>query len=286
VSLFLQQAVNGVALGSVYALVALGLTLVYGVMRVPNFAHGALYMAGAYVTWTLVTSAGLHYVVATLFSIAAVALLAVATDQVAFRSVERASPVHQMVVALGLLYVLEGVADVIWGAEFRSLAAPVEGAVTLAGATVTNQRLLVIGCAVLVMVLLHLFLRRTFVGMSIAATAQDREGARLVGMDTRKVATITFAISGALAAIAGSLIAPLVLIHPHMGEAIILKAFVIVILGGMGSVPGAIVGGYLLGLTETMAGTYVAFAFSELIAFLVLVLVLAIRPAGLFGGAR
>jgi branched-chain amino acid transport system permease protein len=286
VSLFLQQAVNGVALGSVYALVALGLTLVYGVMRVPNFAHGALYMAGAYVTWSLATSAGLHYVVATLVSIVAVALLAVVTDQVAFRSVERASPVHQMVVALGLLYVLEGFADAIWGAEFRSLAAPVEGAVTLAGATVTNQRLLVIGCAVLVMVLLHLFLRRTFVGMSIAATAQDREGARLVGMDTRKVATTTFAISGALAAIAGSLIAPLVLIHPHMGETIILKAFVIVILGGMGSVPGAIVGGYLLGLTETMAGTYVAFAFSELIAFLVLVLVLAIRPAGLFGGAR
>jgi branched-chain amino acid transport system permease protein len=136
--------------------------------------------------------------------------------------------------------------------------------------------------AVATMLGLHVLLERTLVGMSIEAVAQDREGARLSGIDTRRVALLTFAISGALAAIAGSLIAPLVLVFPTMGAVVTLKAFVIVILGGMGSVPGAIVGGYLLALAETMAGTYVAFAFSELIAFALLVLVLAVRPTGLF----
>ena len=150
------------------------------------------------------------------------------------------------------------------------------------GVNITEQRILVIVAAVVTMVGLYLLLKRTLVGMSIEAMAQDREGALLVGIDTRRVALLTFAISGALAAVAGSLIAPLLLVFPNMGELIILKAFVIVILGGMGSVPGAILGGYLLALAETMAGTYVSFAFSELIAFGLLVLVLVIRPTGLF----
>ncbi|MGH7504998.1 MAG: branched-chain amino acid ABC transporter permease, partial [Longimicrobiales bacterium] len=147
---------------------------------------------------------------------------------------------------------------------------------------VTHQRLLVIVAAVGVMLLLHLFLTRTLAGMAIEATAQDREGARVVGIDTRRVALLTFAISAALAAVAGSLVAPLVLVSPVMGEVVNLKAFAIVILGGMGSVPGAIAGGYLLALAEVLGGTYVSFAFADLIGFAILVLVLAVRPTGLF----
>jgi len=281
-TLFLQQFVNGIALGSVYSLVALGLTLVYGVLKVPNFAHGALYMAGAYVSYVMLTSFGASYIVAMAVSVVVLAVLGGSMEWIVFRRLEGKTPVHSMIAALGLLFFMEGTADVIWGPTFRQVPTPFDGVVTLLGVNITEQRILVIVAAVVTMVGLYLLLKRTLVGMSIEAMAQDREGALLVGIDTRRVALLTFAISGALAAVAGSLIAPLLLVFPNMGELIILKAFVIVILGGMGSVPGAILGGYLLALAETMAGTYVSFAFSELIAFGLLVLVLVIRPTGLF----
>lgn len=281
-TLFFQQFVNGIALGSVYSLVALGLTLVYGVLKVPNFAHGALYMAGAYVSYVMLTSFGASYVVAMAVSVAVLAVLGGSMEWLVFRKLEGKTPVHSMIAALGLLFFMEGTADVIWGPTFRQVPTPFDGVVTLLGVNITEQRILVIVAAVVTMVGLYLLLKRTLVGMSIEAMAQDREGALLVGIDIRRVAMLTFAISGALAAVAGSLIAPLLLVFPNMGELIILKAFVIVILGGMGSVPGAILGGYLLALAETMAGTYVSFAFSELIAFGMLVLVLVIRPTGLF----
>jgi branched-chain amino acid transport system permease protein len=281
-NLFLQQLVNGIALGSVYSLVALGLTLVYGVLHIPNFAHGALYMGGAFVTYHFVTAVGLPYPVAIGVSVVALAGIAAAMEGVTFRPLEGRTPIHYMIVSLGVLFVLEGVADMIWGAEFRRLPTPLAGVVSFGGVSITQQRILVIAAAVATMGVLYYFLKRTIMGMTIEALAQDREGALLVGIDVRRVSMLTMAISGALAAVAGSLIAPLVLVFPYMGELIILKAFVIVILGGMGSIPGAIVGGYILALAETFGGTYVAFAFSELIAFALLVLVLALKPTGLF----
>ena len=281
-TLFFQQFVNGIALGSVYALVALGLTLVYGVLKVPNFAHGALYMAGAYVVYFMLTTFDAPYPVAIATSIVAIAALGGAMEFVVFRRLEGKTAVHAMIAALGVLFFLEGLANVVWGPDFRPVPTPLDGVVRAFGVNITEQRILVIVAALATMAGLYVLLKRTLVGMSIEALAQDREGALLVGIDTKRAALITFAISGVLAAIAGSLIAPLVLVFPTMGAVIILKAFVIVILGGMGSVPGAILGGYLLALAETMAGTYVAFAFSELIAFALLVLVLVFRPTGLF----
>ncbi len=281
-TLFLQQLVTGIATGSVYSLVALGLTLVYGVLKVPNFAHGALYMMGAYVTYVMLTSLGAPYVVATVVSMAVLAMMGAALQWIVFRPLEGKTAVHAMIAALGVLFFLEGTADVIWGPDFRPVPTPLDGVVRFAGVSITEQRVLVIVAAIVTMVALYLLLKRTMIGMSIEAMAQDREGALLVGIDTRRVAMITFAISGALAAVAGSLIAPTVLVFPNMGELVILKAFVIVILGGMGSVPGAILGGYVLALAEVMGGTYVAFAFQELIAFALLVLVLVVRPTGLF----
>lgn len=266
-----------------YALVALGLTLVYGVLKVPNFAHAALYTAGAYVTYVMLTSIGTGYVVATATAMVATAVLGGVMEWVVFAPLAGKSSVHSMIAALGALFFLEGTADFIWGPSFRQVPTPFDGVVTMAGVNITEQRVLIVVAAIVTMGLLHLMLKRTLVGMSIEAMAQDREGALLVGIDTRKVAILTFAISGALAAVAGALIAPTVLVFPNMGEIVILKAFVIVILGGMGSVPGAILGGYMLALTEVMAGTYVFdFAYSELIAFGLLVLVLVVKPTGLF----
>jgi branched-chain amino acid transport system permease protein len=281
-TLFLQQLVNGIALGSVYALVALGLTLVYGVLKVPNFAHGSLYMVGAYVVYVMLTGLQAPYVIAIAASVVAIGVLGALMEVAVFQHLEGKSGVHMMIAALGVLFFLEGTADVIWGPDFRPVPTPLDGVVSAFGINITEQRILVIVAAVLTMAALYYLLKRTLIGMSIEALAQDREGALLVGIDTRRVAILTFAISGVLAAVAGSLIAPLVLVFPLMGAVVILKAFVIVILGGMGSVPGAIIGGFLLALAETMAGTYVAFAFSELIAFALLVAVLVFRPTGLF----
>jgi len=282
VNLLLQQIANGIALGSVYSLIALGLTLVYGVLKIPNFAHGALYMGGAYITYTMVTAVGAPYPLAIVASVLALFLMGAAVERVAFRPLEGSSPVHYMIVALGVLFFFEGLADMVWGPEFRRLPTPLDGVVEVAGVTITEQRVLVILAAVATMAALHFFLKRTFLGMTIEAMAQDRDGALLVGIDTGRVSLMTVAISAGLAAVAGSLIAPIVLVSPNMGQVVTLKAFVIVIVGGMGSVPGAILGGFVLALAETFAGTYFAFAFSELIAFALLVVVLAVRPTGLF----
>jgi branched-chain amino acid transport system permease protein len=281
-TLFLQQMVNGIALGSIYGLVALGLTLVYGVLKIPNFAHGALYMLGAYATFFLATSYGIGYLPALALSVVMLALFGAVVERLIFHPLRHRPHLHSMIAALGLLLFLEATAQELWGADFRRLESPFENTVTIFGLPVVIQRLLVIGAAVALMFALHFFLKRTQTGSAIEAMAQDREGALLVGVDTRKIAMLTFGLSAGLAAAAASLVAPINLIFPAMGAVVNTKAFVIIILGGMGSIPGAIMGAYLLALGEVLGGTYISTAFGELIGFGLLVLVLALRPTGLF----
>jgi branched-chain amino acid transport system permease protein len=265
-TLFLQQLVNGIALGSIYSLVALGLTLVYGVLGVPNFAHGALYMLAA--------------------AVAALAAAGALLERVVFRPLEGRPQVSAMIASLGVLLFLQGSAQAVWGADFRRLPSPFEGSVEVAGLALAQQRLLVVAAAVGVMVLLHAFLKHTTTGASIEAMAQDREGATLVGIDVRRTAMLTFALSAGLAGLAAALVAPLHLISPTMGDVVNMKAFAIIILGGMGSVPGAIVGGFLLALAEVMGATYLSSALADLIGFALLVGVLTLRPTGLFPARR
>ena len=277
----LQQLFNALALGGVYALVALGLTLVYGVMKIPNFAHGGLYMLGAYLSYAGISSLGLGYVPALLLSAVVVALLAALMERVIFFPLRNAPHVQPMIAALGVLFFLEAGVQLVWGADFKQVAEPVPGILNLGGVTITWQRLIVLIASVLAMLGLNFFLRRTLTGATIEAMAQNREGARLVGINTGRVGMLTFAISGALAAIGASLIAPIVSVTPAMGEVMNLKVFAIIILGGMGSVPGAIVGAFLLAFAEVFGG-YINLDFAEVIGFAVLVVVLAIRPQGLF----
>ena len=278
---FLQQIFNALALGGVYALVALGLTLVYGVMKIPNFAHGGLYMLGAYLTYAGLTTLGLGYVSALLLSAVCVALLAALMERLIFFPLRDAPHVHPMIAALGVLFFLEAGVQLIWGADFKQVAEPVPGILNLGGVTITWQRLIVLAASVLAMLGLNFFLRRTLTGATIEAMSQNREGARLVGINTAQVGMLTFAISGALAAIGAALIAPIVSVTPAMGEIMNLKVFAIIILGGMGSVPGAIVGAFLLAFAEVFGG-YINLDFAEVIGFAMLVIVLAIRPQGLF----
>lgn len=279
---FLQQVLNAVALGGVYALVALGLTLVYGVMRVPNFAHGGLYMLGAYFAYAALTTLGVGYVPALLISAVAVALLAALMERVIFFPLRNAPHIHPMIAAIGVLFFMEAAVQLIWNPEFKQIAEPVPGILNLGGVVITWQRLIVIAASVAVMLGLNFFLRRTLTGATIEAMSQNREGARLVGINTNRVGMLTFAISGALAAIGAALIAPTLLLSPSMGEIMNLKVFAIIILGGMGSVPGAIVGAFLLAFAEVFGGFYISSNFADVIGFAALVLVLAIRPQGLF----
>jgi branched-chain amino acid transport system permease protein len=286
-NIFFQQILNGLTLGSVYALVALGLTLVYGILHIPNFAHGALYMVGAYVAFYLARSIGLNYWVAMAGAAAAVAVLAVLSDRLIFHQLRHAPPLHDMIAAIGLLLFLEAGVQAIWGAEFHRLQPPYPQIVRMFDLVAPAQRLLIIGAAFGLMVLLHVFLTRTMVGSAIIAMAQNRDGAALVGIDATKVSVLTFAISGALAAVAATLFAPINLIYPAMGNLVIMKAFVIIILGGMGSIPGAIVGGMVIGFAESFGAFYVSTDYKDIIAFALLVLILSFRPQGLFpSGAR
>jgi branched-chain amino acid transport system permease protein len=285
--LFFQQVLNGLTLGSVYSLVALGLTLVYGILHVPNFAHGALYMAGAYAAWWLMSTLGLNYWLAMLGAAAVVAVLAMLTERLVFNPLRGAPELHDMIAAIGILLFLEAGAQAIWGADFHRMETPFTGIIHVFGVTAPVQRLLIIVAAFVLMLALHLFLTRTTTGSTIIAMAQNREGASLVGIDATRVTLMVFAISGALAAVAATLYAPINLVYPGMGNLVIMKAFVIIILGGMGSIPGAIVGGMIIGFAESFGAFYVSTDYKDIIAFALLVLILSLRPEGLFTkGAR
>ncbi|SMB89085.1 branched-chain amino acid ABC transporter permease [Deinococcus hopiensis] len=283
-TLFLQNLFNALALGGVYALVALGLTLVYGVMRIPNFAHGGLYMVGAYLTFAALDRLHVPYVAALLLAALGVALLAALLERLVFHPLRNAPHVHAMIAAIGVLFFLEALISHprVFGPDFKQIAEPLPGVLNVGGVILSKQRLIVLAASVLAMLGLNFFLKRTTTGATIEAMSQNREGARLVGIDVNRVGMLTFGISGALAAAAAALIAPLVSVSPSMGEVMNLKVFAIIILGGMGSVPGAIVGAFLLAFAEVFGGFYINLDFADVIGFAALVLVLAIRPEGLF----
>ena len=285
--MFLQQVLNGLTLGGIYALVALGLTLVYGILHVPNFAHGAFYMVGAFVTFHLMSAWGWNYWLAMAGAAACVALIGVLSERLVFHPLRDHPGLHPMIAAIGMLLFLEAAAQAIWGAEFQRMQTPYTAIIDLGGVTAPAQRLLIIAGAFTVMVVLQLFLTRTVTGSTIVAMAQNRDGASLVGINANRVAMLTFAISGALAAVAAALYAPINLVYPAMGHLVITKAFVIIILGGMGSVPGAIVGGLIIGFAESFGAFYISTDYKDIISFVLLVVILSFRPQGLFtNGAR
>jgi branched-chain amino acid transport system permease protein len=218
---------------------------------------------------------------------AAVALLGMAMERVAFRPLKDAPHVNGFIVAFGLLFVLESGALIAWGATYRKIDTVYDRTVlTVLGARLPLQRVLVVVAVVVIIIAMQLFLKHTMAGAALRAVAQQREAALLVGIDVDRVASLTMAVGSALGAAAGGLIGPIALVFPTMGSLMIVKAFVIIILGGMGSVVGAIIGGFMLGLVESLAAGFISPSFKDLYAFLFLVIVLAIRPTGLFGGAR
>jgi branched-chain amino acid transport system permease protein len=288
---FLQQLVNGLSLGSIYALIALGYTMVYGVLRLINFAHGDVYMIGAYVGYYLsrrlqgrepsLTSA----ILVMLGSMIACALLGVLIERLAYRPVRREARLTLLITAIGVSLFIENVAQLVFGPDprfFPSLAPRADFRV--AGVRLTSEQVTVIAVSVLLMILLRLFIMKTRTGKAMRAVSFSLDAAKLMGISTDWIISVTFALGSALAAAAGVLIGMQIpKIDPLMGIMYGLKAFVAAVLGGIGSIPGAVLGGLLIGTSEVMVVGYLSSTYREAIAFAILILVLILRPQGLLG---
>ncbi len=269
--------------GSIYALIALGLTLEYGILNIPNFAHGVLYTMGAYLTFLAVVSLGFNYWIAIVCAMAALALIGMIVHRLVYQPLVTAPHLNSFIAAIGLIFVFKAGMLVIWGPDFKRYPPINEEVINIMGTVITTQRILIVLITIAFIVLLNLFIKKTMAGMTIEALAQDREGALLAGINVKRVETLVFAVGSAMAAVAAALISPIFLVYNTMGDFVILKAFVIIILGGMGSIPGAIIGGYIIGLIESLGGAYLSTDYNELIAFAILIGVLAFKPTGLFG---
>lgn len=279
---FIQQAANGIMSGSIYALIAAGLALVFGVLEVPQFALGAHAMLGAYITYEVASVIGLNYWVALVIAIAALVVFGALVQVAVFDPLRKAPPATLFIAAFGLLLILEGGAQLAFGPNDYELAPAIQGGTRIFGAAVTYQRIIVVVVAVVCFGALSAFLRKTAMGLRIRAFSDSSLGALVVGLKPRRLAVLAMAIGSGLAGLAGGLIAPISQIYPTMGDFLGLDAFVIIVLAGMGSIGGAILGGYVVGLIEAFGSGYLSVDYHDAYAFVVLVLVLAIKPEGLF----
>ena len=279
-----QAVVNGILLGGVYALVALGLTLIFGVMRIVNFAHGALMMVGMYTAYWIFTLWGINPYLSLPLTMVVLFLLGAAIQRFLIDPILDAPQHNQLLLTLGVMLFLENLALFLWSPDFRTLRLPwLEGAVRAGFLLVNKPRILAFAFALLSTLALYLFLKHTETGKTIRATAQDQVGAALVGIDVRKVNALTFGIGSACVGMAGALVTPYFYTAPQVGHVFLLIAFVVVVLGGLGSFTGALVGGLIVGVGESIGALLLPGSFKELVIYAIFVLVLLYRPTGLFG---
>ncbi|KAB0268422.1 branched-chain amino acid ABC transporter permease [Microvirga brassicacearum] len=283
--LFAEQIINGIVLGSMYALVASGLTLIWGTMRMLNFAHGEFYMLGGYFFFLLISSLGLPPALAVPLAISLVFLIGLAVQRLAVHPLlgRPQWEFSTLVATLGVSIFLQNAALHIWGERFKTVPYFINGTIDIVGMRLSYQRLLILAVAVVAMLAMWYLLRRTRFGMALRATAMDRDAAMLYGVNVYRVFTITFGIAAALAGLAATMLASINSISPWMGAPLMLKGFVVVVLGGLGSFPGAIVGGIIIGIVETLGVITWSSQWREVISFTVLILILWFRPWGLFG---
>lgn len=278
-----EQVVNGTMIGGIYVLVALGMVLVFGVMQVLNFAHGVLFMAGGYLCHFFFFKLTGSYPASIALSMLALAALGLVLEQAVFRPL-RGNIQMQIVASLGLILVVQNGVVALWGPNALQMRVPpAETIVRMGALSFTLQHLVIIGVVAVTVVLLQLFLARSRLGTAIRATSQNADAARVVGIDTNRIFAITFVIASVLAALGGALLGPLFLIFPQMGDAPLLKALTAIVLGGMGSVTGAVLGGLAIGIVESVSTLFVPTDFRDTVVFGILIAVLLLRPSGLLG---
>jgi branched-chain amino acid transport system permease protein len=280
-----QVIVSGILAGSLYALVALGLGLIFGVMRVINIAHGPMLMLGAYTTYFLTTRAGLNPFVTVPVAMAALFVIGVVLQRTLIFRVVDAPELSSLLLTFGISIALVNLAQLAFTSDLRAVEY-ITGAWVVGGLAVSKPRLIAFAFAAAVTGLSFLLLQQTRLGKAIRATSQSREVAMVCGVDVARIHMLTFGFASALAAAGGALLAVIVAIQPEMGGVWTFKSFLVIVLGGAGNYPGALLGGLLLGLIEQVASLFLTTQLSEVVAYLLLVLVLLVRPSGLLGGRQ
>lgn len=281
--ILVQVLVSGILLGGLYALISLGLTIVFGVVRIVNFAHGACVMLAMYATFWLAKGSGLDPYVLAPFVTIIFAFVGVGLYHGIFRFTIGRSHAVQIFASVGLLVLLENLALVLWGADFRTLRTAASDVLRVGGIRLPIGLVVAFVVSIAVAVVLLLVTTRTRFGKNMQAVTQDRYAAMLVGVNPQRIFGWSFAIGIGLAGLAGALLSPLYSIYPQVGVQYGLVAFVVVVLGGMGSLYGAVAGGLIVGVVEALAGYYLSSAYQELSYFAIFILVLLLRPQGLFG---
>jgi branched-chain amino acid transport system permease protein len=279
----LQQILNGLAIGSVYTLVALGLTVVFGILGIAHFAHGSLAMFGGYLTFVFSTTMGLSLFSSMALAMPVGAILGMLIERLAYRPVRDAPHINAFIIALGLTMMLEGGNLLMFGADQVIIQTPYQQVLNFGGIFVAQLRLVVIITSVTLVALVTLLLLKTKTGKSVRAVAQNRHAAVLMGVNVTFVSSVVFGISSALGVAAGALIGALLALAPGVGESFAVKGFAVLILGGLGSLPGAILGGLILGVSESLAAGFLSSAYKDVISFLIMILVLLVMPQGLMG---
>ncbi len=279
----LQVAVSGLLLGGIYALISMGLTLIFGVLRVINFAHGEFLMVAMYATFWLFRLYGIDPYVSVLIVPVLLFLVGLVAHSVVIRPLLKAPASMQMFATVGLSIVLQNVALLLWKADYRSVNTVYSREVVAIGPLLIGvSRLVAFGVALAITVALFLFLKKTYVGKAMRCVAQDRGAALLMGVDTHRIYLLTFGLGSALVGVAGAIMVPMYATFPTVGVYFVLTAYVVVVLGGLGNMTGALLGGIVIGLVEATSGFYFP-ALKEAVYFVAFILVLLIRPTGIFG---
>ena len=289
-------AIDGLSLGAIYALIALGYTMVYGIAKMLNFAHGDVIMVGAYMIYTLSMTTWINgsmpiwlgALISFLVSVVVCTLLGMVNEKVAYKPLRGASPLAALITAIGVSYLLQGIAQLIWGAEQRSISILDRlGTVKIGSVAVRWSSIITVVCGAILMIALTLFVKKTRTGRAMLAVSEDKGAAQMMGINVNKIVSITFAIGSGLATFAALFYLPTTAISPTLGSMPGIKAFAAAVIGGIGSIPGAVVGGILLGVVEVVCNSFEATAsYTTAIEFALLIIILLVRPIGLLGKKR
>lgn len=283
--MLLQQITNGLTIGMIYALIALGYTMVYGILKIVNFAHGDIFMMGSFIGLFFLKELGLPLYSAFIFSAILTAILGITIERLAYRPLRNVDRIVPLISALGVSTLLISVAQLIWGTSMHPFPTTFGSKVYTAGnVTISEIQILILILSCVLMIALQLFVKKTKVGTAMRATSMNLTNAALLGINTNRMISLAFAIGSALAAVAGIMVGIYYnAVYPTMGYMAGINAFTAAVLGGIGSIPGAMLGGVLLGLVEALAGAYISSQYKSVISFAILILMLLIRPSGILG---